>query len=570
MSVTGGQLLAQALADAGVDDVFTLHGGHLDAFLVACGDAGIRLTDTRHESSAGHAADAYARETGKFGVCVVTSGPGFTNVYSALANAFLDRVPTLFIVGAPPLRETETNPLQGGFDQIAAAAPVTKWSHRVTDPARIPELVALAVRKATSGAPGPVLLEIPIDVMFSEAEADRVRRPTNYVLDSRTAPEPAAIDRALEVLHSAQRPAILIGGGVVFSGASEALVQFAETVGAPVYYPGKADGAIPASHRLAAGGLLALSALPMAGLDTPDVVFLVGTRSGMFTGGRASVFPGARIVQIDLDAAEIGRMHDVEVPIVADCRATLEALDAKAAQQDWPDWSSWVAAATGARHLPAALYTDDTTATGKPHPYFAAKAIVAACPPDTIFVLDGAEAPQWAEFFTTAEEVGQILRLGYLGCLGVGPGFAIGAHRARPDAPIVLITGDGAAGFHIQEFDTMVRHRIPVVTVVFNNAVWGMSIHGQQAVYGQPGVVVTELAETRYDQVAQAFGAHGEHVSSVSAIPDAMKRAFAAGGPACINLEVDPEIVHPITTMMLGDVNATDEIVVPYYENIPR
>lgn len=155
MIVNGGELLARALAEAGTTEVFTLHGGHLDAFLVACRRYGIRLTDTRHEATAGHAADAYARVTGNYGVCVVTSGPGFTNVYTALTNALLDRTPTVFVVGAPPMRETETNPLQGGFDQIAAAVPVTKWAYRITDPARVPEIVALAIRKATTEFRGP-------------------------------------------------------------------------------------------------------------------------------------------------------------------------------------------------------------------------------------------------------------------------------------------------------------------------------------------------------------------------------------------------------------------------------
>jgi acetolactate synthase-1/2/3 large subunit len=572
VAVTGGELLARALSDAHIRDVFTLHGGHLDAFLVACRDNGIRLTDTRHEASAGHAADAYARVTGHLGVCVVTSGPGFTNAYTAIANAYLDRIPTLFIVGAPPLRESETNPLQGGFDQIAAATPVTKWAHRLTDPARIPEIVALAARKALSAPPGPVLLEVPIDVMFGESDPERVRFPIpqTYALDSRSTPSAAQVGHALDLLATATSPAIIIGGGVTFSGAGPALVGFAEAVNVPVFYPNKSDGAIPASHPLAAGGLLALGMLPAIGAPTPDVVILVGARAGMFTGGRATMFPGAKIVQIDLDASEIGRMQDVEVAIVADARASLEALKDAALQRDWPDWSSWVSAATAARHAHEAGFTDTTTVSGRIHPYAAAEAVVGACPPETIFILDGAEAPAWAEFFATAESIGRVLRLGYLGCLGVGPGFAIGAHRAAPDAPIVLITGDGAAGFHVQEFDTMVRHGIPVVTVVFNNAVWGMSVHGQQAVYGQAGVVVSTLADTRYDKVAEGFGAHGEHVTVVGDIPDAMKRAFASGTAACLNLVVDADVVHPLTTMMLGDVTATDEIVVPYYENIPR
>lgn len=570
MTVNGGELLARALSDGGITEVFTLHGGHLDAFYVACGDHGIRLTDTRHESSAGHAADAYARLTGNVGVCVVTSGPGFTNAYTAIVNAYLDRTPTLFIVGAPPLRETETNPLQGGFDQVAAAEPVTKWAYRLTEARRIPEIVALAIRKATSGAPGPVLLEVPIDVMFGQTDAAAVRRPATGAVPSAPAPDRAAVQQALDVLAEAKNPVIISGGGVVFARAAEKLVSFAETVGVPVFSPGKSDGAIPAGHRLAAGGLLALGALPMLGAPTPDVVLLLGARTGMFTGGRASMFPGARIIQVDLDAAEIGRMHDVAVPIVADCRATLEALTAAAAERSWPDWSEWVSVATGAQRFHEALYTDDTTASGRIHPYFAAKAVVESCPPGTIFVLDGAEAPAWAEFFARTEIPSGVLRLGYLGALGVGPGFAIGAARAHPDAPVVLITGDGAAGFHPQEFDTMARHGMPVVTVVFNNAVWGMSIHGQQAVYGEKCAVVTELADSAYEKVAEAFGGHGERVRTADAIPDAMRRALSAGVPACLNLEIDPAVVHPLTTMMLGDVKATDEIVIPYYENLPR
>lgn len=570
MTVNGGELLARALSDGGITEVFTLHGGHLDAFYVACGDHGIRLTDTRHESSAGHAADAYARLTGNVGVCVVTSGPGFTNAYTAIVNAYLDRTPTLFIVGAPPLRETETNPLQGGFDQVAAAEPVTKWAYRLTEARRIPEIVALAIRKATSGAPGPVLLEVPIDVMFGQTDAAAVRRPATGAVPSAPAPDRAAVQQALDVLAEAKNPVIISGGGVVFARAAEELVSFAETVGVPVFSPGKSDGAIPAGHRLAAGGLLALGALPMLGAPTPDVVLLLGARTGMFTGGRASMFPGARIIQVDLDAAEIGRMHDVAVPIVADCRATLEALTAAAAERSWPDWSEWVSVATGAQRFHEALYTDDTTASGRIHPYFAAKAVVESCPPGTIFVLDGAEAPAWAEFFARTEIPSGVLRLGYLGALGVGPGFAIGAARAHPDAPVVLITGDGAAGFHPQEFDTMARHGMPVVTVVFNNAVWGMSIHGQQAVYGEKCAVVTELADSAYEKVAEAFGGHGERVRTADAIPDAMRRALSAGVPTCLNLEIDPAVVHPLTTMMLGDVKATDEIVIPYYENLPR
>lgn len=376
MPANGGELLAQSLARAGVGEVFTLHGGHLDAFFVACESAGLRLTDTRHEATADHAADAYDRMTGRPGVCVVTSGPGFTNACTAMANAYLDSVPVVFVVGAPPLRETETNPLQGGFDQIAVAAPVTKWAHRITHAERIPELVSLAFRKALSGRPGPVLLEVPIDVMFTPVDESRVRFPSPTAYDAPALPAPSAqtVEAVLGLLADARYPVLVAGGGAALSRCGTELLAFAERVGLPVFTPNKGDGLVPSGHRLYGGGAVAL--LPQVTGVTPDVVILLGTRTGMFTGGRASSFPGASLVQIDADAAEIGRLYDVAVPVVADCREALEAFTAAAAGRTWPDRTEWIKAATSARHSHAALFTDPSTASGRLHPYFAAKAVM--------------------------------------------------------------------------------------------------------------------------------------------------------------------------------------------------
>ena len=568
MMVNGGELLARAMRTAGVDRVFTLHGGHLDAFLVACKPNGIRLIDTRHEASAGHAADAYARMTGKPGVCVVTSGPGFTNAYTAIANAYLDSIPVLFVVGAPPIRETETNPLQGGIDQIAMAVPVTKWAHRVTNTERIPELVDLALRHAVSGRPGPALLEVPIDIMFRPVEESTTRAQTSSL--GVVAPGPAAsqVESALELLESAQRPIIISGGGAVMSGSGPELTELAELLNAPVFIPNKGDGIIPASHPLSAGGLIPLG-LTNQMVGVPDVVIIAGCRTGLLTGGRESSFPGADIIHIDLDFAEIGRLQNVAIPIVADCKQTLSAMVKLARTRSFPDSSQWAKEVAAVKDFHRAVYTDPTTSSGRIHPYFAAQAVVSAAPDDTVFVLDGGEAPEWAAFHIQVDRPSSVLRLGYLGCLGVGPGFAIGGQIAEPDRPVLLITGDGAAGFNIQEFDTMVRHGLPIVTVVFNNLTWGMSIHGQTAVYGEPGVVVSELVDSAYEQVAVAFGGYGERVDRLEDLEDAVRRAFDSGKPACINVSIDPELVHPLTTAMLGDVTSTTEIVVPYYENLP-
>lgn len=568
---TGGELLAETLHTAGIRDVFTLHGGHLDAFLVACRKWDIRLTDTRHEASAGHAADAYARLTGRPSVCVTTSGPGFTNTVTAIANAYLDAIPVLFVVGAPPLREAETNPLQGGFDQIATAAPMTKWAHRVTNGERIPELVALALRHAVTGKPGPVLLEVPIDVMFRPVAASHVRMPD---LELAVARPGLAGDQAGLILHElsrAQRPVIVTGGGAMLSRCSPELITFADRFGIPVFTPNKGDGLLPAGHPMWAGGAMQFGALSALGL-APDLVILLGARAGMLTGGRSGPLSGARIIQIDTDAAEIGRMHDVAVGAVADCREALRALlsaTESAAQPLTAADPGWATQVTAMRGMMAGLFPDPTTESGRIHPYFAARDIMANVPPRTITVLDGGEAPAWADMHVAAEEPDSVLRLGYLGCLGVGQGFAIGACRAAPDRPVLLLTGDGSAAFHIAEFDTMARHAMPVVTVVFNNAVWAMSAHGQDAVYGQNQRVVTEVADSDYEKTAIAFGGYGERIDRLEDLGPAVAKAFTAGVPVCLNVAVAPEVVHPLTTAMLGDVTSTTEIVVPYYENIP-
>ena len=198
--VDGGELLVRVLERAGIDTIFTLHGGHLDAILQAAKARGLKLIDTRHEQAAGHAADGWARTTGRPGVAVVTAGPGFTDCVTAIANAYLDCIPTLFIAGAAPLREAETLPLQGGIDQVAMVTPITKWAHRVTHTERIPDLAVQALRIATTGRPGPVFLELPIDVLFARVDEESVKLPERIRPEFAPAPAPAGIEKALETI----------------------------------------------------------------------------------------------------------------------------------------------------------------------------------------------------------------------------------------------------------------------------------------------------------------------------------------------------------------------------------
>ncbi|MDX1650146.1 MAG: thiamine pyrophosphate-binding protein, partial [Myxococcota bacterium] len=325
--VDGGELFVRVLERAGIDTVFTLHGGHLDAIYQAARGRAIRLVDTRHEQAAGHAADGWARTTGRPGVAIVTAGPGFTDCLTAVANAYLDCVPTLFVAGAAPLREAETLPLQGGIDQVAMVAPITKWAHRVTHTDRIPDLTAQALRIASSGRPGPVFLELPIDVLFARVDEGRVALPEKILPDTAPAPAPSAVTRAVELLHAAERPAILAGGGAWFSGAGTELLAFAERTGTPVFSNGKAHGMVPADHPLCGRGFATLAAAAGAGAPA-DVVLVLGARLGLFTGGRgARLLPAeATLVQVDVAPEELGRNRHVDLAIAADCRETLRAL----------------------------------------------------------------------------------------------------------------------------------------------------------------------------------------------------------------------------------------------------
>ncbi len=571
--LTGGDVLAKSLRALGVEEVFALHGGHLDAFLVACAGENIRLTDTRHEATAGYAAEGYARATGEIGVCVITAGPGFANGLTPMVDAYLDATPVLFVAGSPPLREVATNPLQGGFDQVAMAAPVTKWAHRITHVERIPDLVDKAIRIARSGRPGPVFLEMPIDVMFGPMDEAHLVLPKAPSLLDRPAPSPAAAAAVLELLSGAERPAIIVGGGAASKACAAELAAFANLTHTPVVFSSKGNGALPADHRFNAGPAGTLAAAALGAKQPADLIVQIGARAGLFLGGRAgSIVPdSAKLVQIDIDGAEIGRLRTPDVAITADAAAALASLNAAANGRSWAPRDQWLALLGQCRAATTAPFEGVPAATprGLIHPFHAARAVAEALSPDTAIAFDGGEACAWFQPFGRSPGPGLYLGNGYLGTLGVGQGYAIGLARARPGKPVAAIMGDGAAGFHIAEFDTMARHALPILLVVFNNAAWGMSQHGQELVFGKQQLAAVKLAPSAYHTVAEGFGCAGEQVTRVEDIRPAVRRLQASGGPACLNVMTDVDVAHPVTAMMIGRLDATDEIPIPYYENIP-
>jgi len=566
----GGELVAETLAGLGVTEIFALHGSHLDPLFIACADYGIRLTDTRHEAAAGHAADAYARSSnGRLGVCASTAGPGFTNTLTAITNAYLDKIPVLFISGAAPMRDDEANTLQGGFDAVAMARPVTKWAHRITEVDRIAEFTRRAAEIALAGPPGPVFLEIPIDVIFM---------PTTQVVPpppqrpAPPAPSRETVDELIAVLRKSERPVIIAGGGAVLSDAGARLKAFAELTGIPVVASQKALGVLPDDHPYYGGAAGVLASAAGAGAAA-DTVLLMGARMGMFLGGAmGAIIPAdAFVAQIEVDPQEIGRVRLSEMPIVADCGATLDALLAAAADQSWTKRDAWAAQLRSLRQAPhrAFVNTSPQSRPGAIHPYFAVKAVLDALPAEVTLVADGGEAGNWVGDQARSIGAGQFLRCGYLGCLGVSSGFAIGAARAHPERPVVCFAGDGGAGFNIQEFDTMARHKLPILTVVLNNAEWGMSRNAQSLLYGKNQEAIVALADVAYDVVASGFGVPGKRIDTYEDLGPAVSEALKSGLPACINVIIDAGVPHPRTRAMVGNVGSGDEIPIPYYANIP-
>jgi acetolactate synthase-1/2/3 large subunit len=291
----------------------------------------------------------------------------------------------------------------------------------------------------------------------------------------------------------------------------------------------------------------------------------LGARFGMFTRGEKILSSACRLAQVDVDGEELGKLRKVDIPVNADCLQTLHALNASAGAYAWPDWSTWSAQVHTASRWHVDAYRDAGSSGATVHPYRALSEVMAALDEDTIVCADGGETSQWAELLARSKRAGQYTGHGYLGCLGIGMPFAIGSQVAHPDRRVVCIVGDGAAGINVQEFDTMVRHSLPVVTVVLNNKAWGMCLHGQQSMYGNNRLVVTTLGDGRYDKVAEAFGCFGAYVEDVADVQDAVRAALQSKRPACINIITDIDAVF-------GSQQAPkkEEIEMPYYENLKQ
>lgn len=533
--VDGGDLVARCLKQEGVDVIFTLCGGHVQAIYDACIDENIKVIDVRHEQAAGHAAEGWSRATRKCGVAVVTAGPGVTDVVTAVANAYQNRSPMLLIGGRSPLSDFEKGALQE-MDQVEFLRPLTKWARCLYDTARIPEYMAMAFRHALSGRYGPVFLEMPADILFRRVEENNVTFPSSYRPQGRVQADPSVIRQAAQLLASAQQPLVMAGSLVYWSAAHDGLRQLIERLQAPVYLNAMARGSLPQDHPLF------FSRTRRGALAHADVILIIGTPLDFRLAYGKRFNPQAKIIQVDVDPTELGRNRDIDVCVEGDAGAVLEQLLAELGDGR-PDHGSWLKTLREEEEKTLATRQEFLNSDAVPiHPLRLCKEMAEFVDENTIVIGDGGDIVNLAAQVLPINYPGQWYDPGPMGTLGVGTGFAMAVKTARPEKKVLMVNGDGTFGLNGFEFDTFVRFDLPVVSVVGNDRQWGQIAVGQRMMYGRDRAIASVLRDSaRYDKVVEGLGGHGEFVERPQDIQPALERAFASGKPACVNVVTDPD-----------------------------
>ena len=533
--MNGNEILAKALRDQGVEDVFYLTAGPMVDATNECSKLGMRMVDVRHEQAAAMMANAYARLRARPSVCVGGAGPGTTNLITGIAHAFTDCAPVVALGGASPVSEYGLNAFQE-VDQVAMMKPITRWSERVYDVHRIPELVDMALAHAFAGTPGPVYLDFPSNVIYRDAAAEDIRwvKPKPKL---RPQGDPAEIERAIELLAAAERPLILTGSGIIWSEAVPYLRKLVDDFGIPFLATPQGRGAVPEDHALS------FIAARSVALREADVVLMIGTRLNyVVSHGRAPRFnPEGKLIQVDLDAVEIGRTRDVDAGIVGDARAVIrQLLEANQGRVQPVRYSAWVKKLAAAheerwRATEAQMGSDQTPI----HPLRLCKEIRDWIDRDAVLVIDGQDTLTFARQSIPYYEP-HSLNSGPFGTMGVGLPFALGAKVALPAKQVVVLHGDGSFGFNALEMDSAARQGIDVICVICNNGGWTSKKPGRTK-------VGRDLAFSPYEKLAEAFDCYGERVEKPADIRPALERAAASGRPAVVNVIVE-EAAHGRST----------------------
>jgi len=561
--MVGGDALARMLAAEGVEVVFGIVDGTYMGFFASFEKHGIRMVSPRHETSAAHMAGAYARLTGKLGVCMASNGPGVANILPGVAveNGEGNRVLLITSSRRTPIAYPDRGGTYQYFNQTGVTRAMTKWSGAVPSFDRLPEFFRRAARISWTGRPGVVHLDVPETVMNGVFEADGIdlRPPHAY---RRTEPIEASasqVARAAELLRNAERPHIHAGSGVLHAHASDALEQLAEAMGSPFTTSWAGRGALPDNHEQLLP-IWAMEPINQARSEA-DVVLVVGSRLGETDWWGKPPYWGKpdeqKLIQVDIDEEILGLNKATELAIVADAGTFLSALAADLRQSPLSDErlqanrARTAGLAEGVGKVRAQL---DMALQNTASPMHSAQ-VPAACQrffgDDTVHVFDGGNATVWASFFSEINRPDTLLSTFKFGMLGAGVSQALAGQIARPDSKVVCIIGDGAMGFHFQELETALRNELPVIYLVLCDKQWGMVKLTQSIALGmlrpaigtdQQGTINADFEEIAFDKIAEAMGCHGERVSDPADLEAALQRCVDSGKPSVVHVDVDPNM----------------------------
>lgn len=534
--IYGSDLVAKALKKQNVEVVFTLSGVPSFGVYNALVKEGVRLIDVRHEQAAILMAQGYARATGRPGVAMVVPGPGVLNAITGIANCYYGSAPVIVLAGQNKIEEFEL----GAFHEthhLDLVRPITKWCATVYQSGRIPEYIHTAFRKATRGMPGPTFVDFPQDVLEDEIEADVTMAESPPTLSGPWG-DPSLVAEAVTLLQDAEKPLVVYGSGIIWSGAHNELLRFVETAGIPAVPTPLARGCIPDDHPLSC-----FSARSRA-MAQSDTVLFIGARLNYILGfGRPPRFnPQARTIQVDISAEEIGRNRSIDVGVVGDARAVLKQLIEQWKRGGNPAQRSWAMELKDLEENKKKKWMEWAVSPAKPiNPIRLCHEIAQFLNRDATVCIDGGEILDFARNVIPSYTPASRLNPGVTGLLGIGIPYAIGAKSAHPDRQVLCLCGDGAFGLNGMELDTAARHGVPIVVVVSNNACWGLCTNAQRGTYGEECAFGTLLSCTRYDMIAQAMDCYGEMVEEPDQIRPALQRAFQAKKPALLNVITDPD-----------------------------
>ena len=537
---TGAKLFVDAAKRLGINHIFTLVGDHLNEVLAVAAREGMTIIDMRHESAVVHAADAWARLHRKPALSLVTGGPGHTNSLTGIATAQAACSPVIAVSGAPATAMRNRIVFQD-MDQVGTAAPIVKWAAAPSTAAQIPFYLGNAYAEATAGRMGATHLTIPVDLFTTSTNkplAIPVAPPEHA-----SRPSVSAIQEALNLLRAAKRPVVIAGSGVWWSDAGEALDDFLRKTKLPYYSITMARGVIPDSHPFAMGYAdPALNKAVHKAFPAADVVLVLGKRIDyrLAMGGPRLFSPDAKFIQVDLHRQELGHNRNLEIGICACVKVMLNAFNNALGNEKW-DGTEWLRQTTewgfeAENALEDLAIRERNTSPLHPASFFAEW--ISHVPENILYSWDGGDFVHWGRAMVPAMRAGGWLRLGPMGTIGSALPNALAMQLANPNEKVAMITGDGSLGFYIAELDTAVRHNLPVVIVVGNDAGWGLERELQSASTGAGGTVACELRSTRYDLVMKGFGGEGETIDRLDQVEGAMRRAFESDRPYLLNVNI--------------------------------